>query len=101
MTLLVNEGVSANRDLHYLERIIEDFDRVTNASEFNGVFTLAHIHGMPYSGPVFDLELIGDVRRFLREHSDYLNLPLMPMARVFRIATVILIIFIIVYSTRR
>lgn len=73
MTLDQDAIVTANRALRYLDRIIEDFDRVTNANEFNGVFALAHIHGMPYSGPVFDLELIEEVRQFLLAHNDYLE----------------------------
>jgi hypothetical protein len=75
MTLEDDAAVTANRALHYLERMIEDYDRVTQSNEFNEVFTLAHIHGMGYAGPVFDLELLGEVRQFIAYHTDYLQDP--------------------------
>jgi hypothetical protein len=75
MTLDEDAAVTANRALHYLTKIIEDYDRVTNSDEFNGVFTLAHIHGIGYRGPVFDQDLLGEVRQFLKYHEDYLQGP--------------------------
>lgn len=75
MTLEEDALITANRALHYLAKLIEDYDRVTNSNEFNGVFTLAHIHGMSYAGPVFDLELLGEVRQFIAYHADYLQGP--------------------------
>jgi hypothetical protein len=75
MTLGEDAAVTANRALHYLKKMVEDYDRVTNSDEFNGVFVLAHIHGMNYSGPVFDTELLGEVRQFITYHEDYLQSP--------------------------
>jgi hypothetical protein len=73
MTLEDDAAVTANRALHYLAKMIEDYDRVTNSNEFNGVFALSHIHGMSYQGPVFDLELQEEIRAFLKTHEDYLQ----------------------------
>ena len=75
MTLDDHAAVTANRALHYLSKLIEDYDRVTTSQEFNGVFTLAHIHGMCYNGPIFDLELLEEVRQFIAYHTDYLQGP--------------------------
>jgi hypothetical protein len=73
MTLSQDAVVTANRALHYLEKLLTDYDRVTESDEFAGVFALSHIHGMPYSGPVFDRETIEEARAFLANHTGYLS----------------------------
>lgn len=74
MTLDEEAVTTANQALRYLHRLLGDYDRVTTSKEFAGVFTLAHIHGMPYTGPQFDLTLLRETRLFLEKHKDYLEI---------------------------
>ncbi len=39
-----------------LSQWLEKAIRVIDSAEVKGVMTIAHIHGMPYSGPIFDVD---------------------------------------------
>jgi len=73
MTLEQTDATVARQAVHLISRLVEDYRRVTNAPEYQGVFTLAHVHGISYSGPFHDEDLYAEAQEFLTAHTSYLE----------------------------
>ncbi len=73
MTIDEEKMVLVRRALQYLKDLLENVDKVTESSEFAGVFVISSVHGLPYAGPVFDRQLFAEARKFLADHQDYLK----------------------------
>jgi hypothetical protein len=73
MTLEQDNSAVARQAVRLVSRLLADYNRITLSPEYEAVFTLAHVHGVPYRGPFHNEALYREAQEFVKAQANYLE----------------------------